>query len=144
MVGVAVGHDRWASGLAVRRVIEGNRKRDTLLEIAVRLPRRARSLRYRVAGRPLTDRASATNLVLCGSRCSLTGPTGMGSRSAARAREPTTGTAAAGSDGIVCGTIGRTLSCGRLDGPYFVSESTSRQVGRWRRSSTLQVLQDGA
>lgn len=144
MVGVAGGHDLWASGPAARRVIEGNRKRDTLPEIAIRRPPYARGLRYRIAGRPLADRPSTANLVFCGSWYSLTVPTDMGSRSAARAREPTTGTGAAGSNGIVCGTFRRTWSCRRLDGPHFASGSTSRRVGRLRRSSTLQVLQDGA
>ena len=144
MVRIAVGHDLWASDPAARRVMEGNRKHDTPPEIAMRRPPHARGLRYRIAGRPLADRPSTANLVFCGSWCSLTVPTGMGSRSAARDREPTTGTGAAGSNGIVRGTFGRTWSCRRLDGPHFASGSTSRRVGRWRRSSTLQVLQDGA
>ena len=143
MVGIAVGHDLCASDPAARRVMQGNRSHDTPPEIAMRRPPHARGLRYRIACCPLAVRPSTANLVFCGLWCSLAVPTGMGSRSA-RAREPTTGTGAAGSNGIVCGTFGRTWSCRRLDGPHFASRSTSRRVGRWRRSSTLQVLQDGA
>ena len=89
MVGIAVWHDLWASGPAARRVIEGNRKRDTLPEIAMRRPPCARGLRYRIAGRPLADCSSMRNLAFRASWYSLTVPTGMGSRSAARAaKEP--------------------------------------------------------
>ena len=97
MVGIAVGGDLRVPGPAARRVIQGNRKRDSPLEIAMRRLSQARGFRCRLAGRPLPARPSMANLVFCGSRCSLHVPADMGSRSAARSREPTMGTGAAGS-----------------------------------------------
>ena len=63
MVGVAVGYDPWASSPAVRRVMQGNRKRDTRPEIAVRRRLHARGFRYRVAASPLTRRQWTADLV---------------------------------------------------------------------------------
>ncbi len=48
MVGVAVGYEPWASSPAVRLVMQGNRKRDTRPEIALRRALHARGFRYRV------------------------------------------------------------------------------------------------
>src|SRR5450756_446435 len=43
----------WASSPAVRRVMQGNRKRDTRPEIALRQALHRRGLRYRVGVRPI-------------------------------------------------------------------------------------------
>jgi DNA mismatch endonuclease (patch repair protein) len=45
----------WASSPAVRRVMQGNRSRDTLPEIAVRSAVHAMGLRYRVSARPIKE-----------------------------------------------------------------------------------------
>lgn len=53
----------WASSPAVRRVMQGNRKRDTRPEVALRRVLHARGLRYRVAAKPLPDRPWTADLV---------------------------------------------------------------------------------
>ncbi len=71
MVGVAVGYEPWASSPAVRLVMQGNRKRDTRPEIALRRALHARGFRYRVAVRPLADRRWSADLVFRGARLAV-------------------------------------------------------------------------
>jgi DNA mismatch endonuclease, patch repair protein len=65
LVNVA-GYQPWASNQAVRRVMQGNRKRDTRPEIALRRVLHSRGLRYRVAAKPLADRPWTADLVFRG------------------------------------------------------------------------------
>jgi DNA mismatch endonuclease, patch repair protein len=60
------GYQPWASNQAVRRVMQGNRKRDTRPEIALRRVLHSRGLRYRVAAKPLADRPWTADLVFRG------------------------------------------------------------------------------
>lgn len=53
----------WASSPAVRRVMQGNRSRDTKPEIAVRCAVHAMGMRYRVSTRPLPDVRRTADLV---------------------------------------------------------------------------------
>ena len=53
----------WASSPAVRRVMQGNRSRDTKPEIAVRCAVHAMGMRYRVATRPLAGVRRTADLV---------------------------------------------------------------------------------
>jgi DNA mismatch endonuclease (patch repair protein) len=53
----------WASSPAVRKVMQGNRSRDTKPELAVRRAVHALGLRYRVAQRPLPDLRRSADLV---------------------------------------------------------------------------------
>ena len=53
----------WASSPAVRRVMQGNRSRDTLPEIAVRSAVHAMGMRYRVSARPITAVRRTADLV---------------------------------------------------------------------------------
>ena len=55
--------ESWASSPAVRRVMRGNRKRDTGPELALRRAIHRLGLRYRVAARPLRDRPWTADLV---------------------------------------------------------------------------------
>lgn len=68
---VALGYDSWASSPAVRRVMQGNRKRDTRLEIPLRRILYARGLRYRVAARSLAHRPWTADLVFRGARLAV-------------------------------------------------------------------------
>jgi DNA mismatch endonuclease (patch repair protein) len=61
--GVLTPTQSWASTPAVRTVMQGNRKRDTRPELAVRRLLHGRGLRYRVAYRPLRDLARTADLV---------------------------------------------------------------------------------
>jgi DNA mismatch endonuclease (patch repair protein) len=49
----APGYTSWASTPAIPQVMQGNRKRDTAPELAVRRAAHALGLRYRVASRPI-------------------------------------------------------------------------------------------
>jgi DNA mismatch endonuclease (patch repair protein) len=53
----------WASSPAVRKIMQGNRSRDTKPELAVRRAVHALGLRYRVAQRPLPDLRRRADLV---------------------------------------------------------------------------------
>jgi DNA mismatch endonuclease (patch repair protein) len=53
----------WATSPAVRRVMQGNKSRDTKPEIAVRCAVHAMGLRYRVVARPLIDVRRTADLV---------------------------------------------------------------------------------
>ena len=53
----------WASSPAARRVMQGNRKRDTRPELRLRSALHREGLRYRVACRPLPGRAWTADLV---------------------------------------------------------------------------------
>ena len=53
--GRATSPESWASSPAVRRVMQGNRSRDTLPEIAVRSAIHAMGMRYRVSARPIRE-----------------------------------------------------------------------------------------
>lgn len=53
----------WAATPAVRRVMQGNKSRDTKPEIAVRCAVHAMGMRYRVAARPLADVRRTADLV---------------------------------------------------------------------------------
>jgi DNA mismatch endonuclease (patch repair protein) len=53
----------WASTPAIRRVMQGNKSRDTKPEIAVRSAVHALGMRYRVSARPLRDLRRTADLV---------------------------------------------------------------------------------
>ena len=53
--GVGDKYESWASSPTSRAVMKGNRRRDTLPEMAVRRRAHAAGLRYRVDARPLSD-----------------------------------------------------------------------------------------
>jgi DNA mismatch endonuclease (patch repair protein) len=53
----------WATSSAVRRVMQGNKSRDTKPEIAVRCAVHAMGMRYRVAARPLAGVRRTADLV---------------------------------------------------------------------------------
>jgi DNA mismatch endonuclease, patch repair protein len=53
----------WAASPAVRRVMQGNKSRDTRPEIAVRCAVHAMGMRYRVAARPLAGVRRTADLV---------------------------------------------------------------------------------
>ena len=55
--------DSWASNPAVRRVMQGNRSRDTRPELAVRTIVHARGLRYVVHGRPIPELRRTADLM---------------------------------------------------------------------------------
>ncbi len=61
----------WASSPAVRRVMQGNRSRDTLPEIAVRSAVHALGMRYRVCARPVTKVRRTADLVFRRSRVAV-------------------------------------------------------------------------
>ena len=61
----------WASSPAVRRVMQGNRSRDTLPEIAVRSAVHAMGMRYRVCVRPVTEVRRTADLVFRRSRVAV-------------------------------------------------------------------------
>jgi DNA mismatch endonuclease (patch repair protein) len=67
----AVGYEPWASRPAVRRVMQGNRKRDTRPEVALRRAVHACGLRYRVAARPLPGQPWTADLVFAGPRLAV-------------------------------------------------------------------------
>ena len=140
MVGVAVGYDPWASSPAVRRVMHGNRKRDTRPEIAVRRGVHARGLRYRVAARPVTDRPWTADLVFRGARLAVfvDGCYWHGCPEHYACPRTNHGYWSARSSVTVPGTCRWTRSCGRRDGRRSASGSTSRprlRTGSSRRSS---------
>jgi DNA mismatch endonuclease (patch repair protein) len=53
----------WASSAAVRKVMQGNRSRDTIPELAVRSAVHRLGLRYRVSARPLPHLRRTADLV---------------------------------------------------------------------------------
>ncbi|WP_090040365.1 MULTISPECIES: very short patch repair endonuclease [unclassified Leifsonia] len=53
----------WASSAAVRKVMQGNRSRDTKAEIAVRRLVHAKGLRYRVSAKPEADLRRSADLI---------------------------------------------------------------------------------
>lgn len=57
------GYESWASSPATRAVMQGNRRRDTRPEMAVRRECHARGLRYRVDARPLATLNRRADLV---------------------------------------------------------------------------------
>jgi DNA mismatch endonuclease (patch repair protein) len=59
----ATTYTPWASTPAVRQVMQGNRKRDTGPELAIRRAAHALGLRYLVARRPLPGRPWSADLV---------------------------------------------------------------------------------
>jgi DNA mismatch endonuclease (patch repair protein) len=61
----------WASSPAVRRVMQGNKSRDTLPEIAVRRAVHAMGMRYRVCARPITEIRRTADLVFRRSRVAV-------------------------------------------------------------------------
>jgi DNA mismatch endonuclease (patch repair protein) len=61
----------WASTPAARHVMQGNRKRDTRPELAVRRATHALGLRYLVASRPLRGRPWTADLVFPGQRLAV-------------------------------------------------------------------------
>jgi DNA mismatch endonuclease (patch repair protein) len=67
----AVTYRPWASSPAVRQVMQGNRKRDTRPELAVRRATHALGLRYSVASRPLPGRPWSADLVFPGARLAV-------------------------------------------------------------------------
>ena len=63
VIGPARSLKSWASSPAVRRVMQGNRSRDTKPEIAVRCAVHAMGMRYRVSARPLPGVRRTADLV---------------------------------------------------------------------------------
>jgi DNA mismatch endonuclease, patch repair protein len=61
----------WASTPAVRRVMQGNKSRDTRPEIAVRSAVHALGMRYRVSARPLRDLRRTADLVFRNARVAV-------------------------------------------------------------------------
>jgi len=68
---MAAGHESWASSPAVRATMQGNRRRDTLPEMAVRRLIHARGMRYRVDARPLASLNRRADLVFVGPKVAL-------------------------------------------------------------------------
>lgn len=60
---VTLHYEPWASSPAVRATMQGNRRRDTRPELAVRRAVHARGLRYRVDTRPLAGLNRRADLV---------------------------------------------------------------------------------
>src|SRR5688572_15588767 len=68
----AIGRDEsWASSAAVRSVMQGNRKRDTSPEVALRRAVHALGLRYRVACRPLETKRWTADLLFTRARVAV-------------------------------------------------------------------------
>ncbi len=67
----ASSYQPWASSPVVRRVMQGNRKRDTRPERLIRKAVHELGLRYRVAARPLTGRPWTADLVFAGTRLAV-------------------------------------------------------------------------
>jgi DNA mismatch endonuclease (patch repair protein) len=61
----------WASTPAVRRVMQGNKSRDTKPEVAVRSAVHALGMRYRVSARPLRDLRRTADLVFRNARVAV-------------------------------------------------------------------------
>ena len=61
----------WATTPAIRRVMQGNRSRDTKPEIAVRSAVHALGMRYRVSARPLRDLKRTADLVFRNARVAV-------------------------------------------------------------------------
>src|SRR5580692_10822918 len=61
----------WASTPAVRRVMQGNKSRDTKPEIAVRSAVHALGMRYRVSARPLAGLRRTADLVFRSARVAV-------------------------------------------------------------------------
>ena len=59
----AASAESWAASPAARRAMQGNRRRDTRPELAVRSAAHRRGLRFRVAARPLPDVPRTADLV---------------------------------------------------------------------------------
>ncbi|AEU38019.1 very short patch repair endonuclease [Granulicella mallensis] len=63
--------ESWATSPAVRRVMQGNKSRDTKPEIAVRSAVHALGMRYRVSARPLPDLRRTADLVFRNARVAV-------------------------------------------------------------------------
>ena len=63
-VGADSGNESWASSLATRKSMQGNRSRDTKPEMAVRSAVHRRGIRFRVSARPQPALARTADLVL--------------------------------------------------------------------------------
>jgi DNA mismatch endonuclease (patch repair protein) len=61
----------WATSPAVRRVMQGNKSRDTKPEVAVRSAVHALGMRYRVSARPLAHLRRTADLVFRGARVAV-------------------------------------------------------------------------
>src|SRR5580698_401310 len=61
----------WASTPAIRRVMQGNKSRDTKPEVAVRSAVHALGMRYRVSARPLRDLRRTADLVFRNARVAV-------------------------------------------------------------------------
>jgi len=61
----------WATTPAIRRVMQGNKSRDTKPEIAVRSAVHALGMRYRVSARPLCDLRRTADLVFRNARVAV-------------------------------------------------------------------------
>jgi DNA mismatch endonuclease, patch repair protein len=61
----------WAASPAVRRVMQGNRSRDTKPEVAVRSAVHALGMRYRVSARPLAGLRRTADLVFRSARVAV-------------------------------------------------------------------------
>src|ERR1700722_10486115 len=61
----------WASTPAIRRVMQGDKSRDTKPEIAVRSAVHALGMRYRVSARPLRDLRRTADLVFRNARVAV-------------------------------------------------------------------------
>ena len=61
----------WATSSAVRRVMQGNKSRDTKPEIAVRSAVHALGMRYRVAARPIASLRRTADLVFRNARVAV-------------------------------------------------------------------------
>jgi DNA mismatch endonuclease (patch repair protein) len=61
----------WASSAAARKVMQGNRGRDTVAELAIRRLVHARGLRYRVSARPEGDLRRTADLLFTRARVAV-------------------------------------------------------------------------
>ena len=102
-----VGSGSWAATPGVRRSMQGNRRKDTRPELAVRRLLHAAGLRYRVDARPIpTSTGARTSCSPArGSPCSSTGASGTDARSTTRWRDPMRGTGLRRSVGIENGIV---------------------------------------
>lgn len=69
--GVSQQYEPWASSAAVRATMQGNRRRDTKPELAVRRAVHALGLRYRVDARPLADLNRRADLLFTGAKVAV-------------------------------------------------------------------------
>ncbi|GAA4747891.1 very short patch repair endonuclease [Nocardioides endophyticus] len=71
LFGVVSEYTPWASSAAVRATMRGNRRRDTVPELAIRRAVHALGLRYRVDAKPIPDLNRRADLVFTRARVAV-------------------------------------------------------------------------